>query len=79
MPLPAANRVCLRGFGHSSACIKERALQGKTLALMRGDWGAEEARRAVGAEEGMTGGGGAAVGCGGVGGETHRGRLPGGG
>jgi hypothetical protein len=44
MPLPAANRVCLRGFGHSSVCIKERALQGKTLVLMRGGWGAEEAR-----------------------------------
>jgi hypothetical protein len=44
MPLPATNRVCLRGFGHSGACGEGRALQGKTLALMREGWGAEEAR-----------------------------------
>jgi hypothetical protein len=46
---------------------------------MQRGWGAEEARRAAGAEEGTTGGGGAAAGCGGVGWETRRGRLPGGG
>jgi hypothetical protein len=49
------------------------------VELMRGGWGAEEARRAAGAEEGTTGGSGVAAGCGGVGGETHRGRLPRGG
>jgi hypothetical protein len=44
MPLSTASRVCLHGFGHSGVCGEGRVLQGKTLALMRRGWGAEEAR-----------------------------------